>query len=415
MSDMEMQPSPPVGFLNEVYSTRAPTATPTLHDLLRTKITAQGPIGFPDFMALALYQPDLGYYARQTRQVGREGDFFTSVSVGPLFGKILARRFLRGWNEIGNPTLWRIIECGANDATLATDILREITTQSPQAAASLEYVITEPLPHLRTIQQKNLEPFGQTTRILPSPDTLSENPLPGFAFGNEVLDALPCHLIEFQNGHWHERLVTLDPNDNLTWHTNPTPVSGTLAQATAPLSQSFPNGYLTEIRTNFAAFLSPIRQALQNGHMIWIDYGFAQPEYYDPARTRGTLRTFSNHRAAENPLETPGLIDLTAHVDFTALAQTAISLGCPPTTFQSQGNWLTREARPILLEMEETASPPDLSLLKQFQTLTHPAHLGARFHVLELACNHTTPTPASLPPTELHRLALRSCTPPIPQ
>ena len=285
---------------------------------------------FADFMAAALYEPGLGYYARETRQVGRGGDFFTSVSVGPLFGELLARRFLREWRESGSPEKWRIIECGAHDGTLAADILGAISRLEPNAFSALEYAIPEPLPLLQAAQRTTLAGFEPNTRFLTAIDELFSDPLPGIAFGNELLDALPFHLVELHPDGWRECRVTIDPDGNFAWETHHQIDDSALLAALAPLGTDFPTGYRTEVRTNFREFLEPLTRSLTSGLLLWPDYGFARPEYYHPDRKTGTLRTFSNHRAAENPLETPGEIDITAHVDFTAVAETAIALGCHP-------------------------------------------------------------------------------------
>jgi len=174
-----------------------------------------------------------------------------------------------------------------------------------------------------------------------------------------------------------------------------------LVAALAPLGGDFPVGYCSELRTNYAGFFAPLLAGLSSGLLLWLDYGFARPEYYHPARLQGTLRTFSRHRAADNPLLSPGEIDITAHVDFTAAAEAAISLGCRPLLFRNQGSWLTDVARHWLLAME---GQPDAARLRQFHSLTHPAQLGGQFHVLELAWND--PTPAAIAATDLHRLAL---------
>ncbi len=350
-------------------------------------------------MAAALYDPSRGYYARGTRQVGREGDFYTSVSAGPLFGVLLARRFLQEWTTLGNPGKWRILECGAHDGTLAHDILGEIARQNSAAFAALEYAIPEPLPSLRDAQRRTLADFPGTFVSIANPAELTA--LPGIVFGNELLDALPFHLIERRDGRWLERRVALAANDSLAW---------TLAEITDPALQSklpgnLPEGYLAEVRTNFPAFLEPLVRTLTTGLLLWADYGFARPELYDPARRDGTLRTFSRHRASADPLDRPGEIDITAHVDFTAAAEAAIALGCVPTGFRGQGPWLTEIARDWLLAQEGN---PDPALIRNFQTLTHPAHLGGNFHILELSWNH----PAELSEDVRHRLALQACPPP---
>lgn len=363
---------------------------------MQERIKQGGPLRFPEFMAMALYEPALGYYARGTRQVGRGGDFFTSVSVGPLFGGLLARRFLREWRESGNPARWRIIECGAHDGTLASDVLGELRKLDTHAFDALEYAIPEPLPALQAAQRETLAPFPDRVRYLNSPDELAADPLPGIAFGNELLDALPCHIIEWRGGLWTECLVALAADGSLAWE--PAEIRDPLLLAAlAPLGTDFPAGYRTEIRTGYREFLAPLARALQGGLMIWADYGFARPEYYHPARSSGTLRTFSKHRAGENPLAHPGGTDITAHVDFTAVAEAAQSLGGHPAVFQNQGSWLTETARDWLREQEGNPQP---AALRQFQTLTHPAHLGGAFHVLELSWKPPAATSASL----AHRL-----------
>ncbi len=342
-------------------------------------------MGFPDFMNAALYDPVLGYYARGTGQVGRGGDFFTSVSVGPLFGELLARRFLQEWLELGKPHDWRIIECGAHDGTLALDVLGMILKLDPRAFAALEYVIPEPMPVLRSTQKKTLQTFGKTVRHVPSPAELASNPLPGIAFGNEILDALPFHLVERQGKRWMECLVDLSPDGGFSWDHREIENPELLA-ALAPLGSGYPEGYRTEVRTCLRSFLAPLADALESGWMLWADYGFARNEYYHPGRTSGTLRTFSKHQAGEDPLSHPGEKDITAHVDFTSIAEAAAILGGRAVEFRSQGAWLTEMARDWLAGLE---GAPDSSLLRQFQTLTHPAQLGSSFHFLELSWRHS--------------------------
>ncbi|MEO0017718.1 MAG: hypothetical protein RLZZ522_1001 [Verrucomicrobiota bacterium] len=383
---------------DELYTTPGGRATLALADLLRQRIAAAGPLGFAEFMAGALYHPELGYYARSSRQVGRGGDFFTSVSVGPLFGELLARRFCAWWEGAGGPTPWRIIESGAHDGTLAADILNGLARLNPAALAALQYAIPEPLPQLRAAQMETLQPFAGQVSVVASAAELAAAPLPGIAFGNEVLDALPFHVVEWRLGRWQACKVGCTPDGGFCWVLGQLPADAAWVAALGP---EFPEGYRTEIRTNHAAFIRPLLAGLTQGRVLWLDYGFATPEYYHPARTGGTLRTFSRHRAAADPLQTPGEIDLTAHVDFTAVAQTCVALGCHVAGFRTQAAWLTAVARPWLLAMEDR---PDARLLRQFQTLVHPAHLGACFQVLEMSWRESPPATATA--ADWHRLAL---------
>lgn len=320
-------------------------------------------------MAAALYDPEDGYYARPAGQVGRGGDFFTSVSTGSLFGRLLARH-IAAWHRVaGSPDRWRIVECGANDGSLAADILSALGNPT-----GLEYAIVEPLPLLATAQRERLP----AARIVATPDELAGDPLPSYVFGNEVIDALPFHVIESDGQGWCLQGVSLSPDDRFVW-------TG-LGEAPPALVAGIPPrpaGYRTEVRGNVSAFLAPLAATMTGGRMLWLDYGFEHDDYYHESRTTGTLRTFSRHRAAEDPLESPGEIDITAHVDFTALSAALAGAGGTVLRFEPQGRFLTEVARPWLLELEGRTDEATRKDLRAFQTLTHPGHLGAKFHVIE--------------------------------
>lgn len=334
------------------------------------KISAHGPMPFSEYMATALYHPELGYYAKDLGQVGKGGDFFTSVSVGPLFGRILAHHFVSWWQDHGRPSPWRVIEAGAHDGTLAADVLQEISSISPDAYTCLEYVIPEPLPRLQAAQRARLQDQSPA-RFIASPSELASTPLPGIAFGNEVLDALPFEMIRYIHGGWRLGTVAIHDGElTFQWDT-PYPAG--------PVGE-FPEGYQTEIRQNFGEFFRPFFDALEYGKCLWLDYGYDRDAYYHPARITGTIRTFAKHQAGENPLVSPGEEDITAHVDFTAAEEAAHALGCTAPPIRTQSAWLTTAARDLLLSME---GRPDADLMRQFQTLTHPGQLGSRFYVFE--------------------------------
>lgn len=346
-------------------------------------------------MEMALYDTERGYYAKNGNQVGRDGDFYTSVSVGSMFGKLLARRFANGWDAAGNPKAWRILEVGAHDGKLAADILAELRTIRPDAWQALEYAIAEPLPRLREFQHKRIATLAAKLRIVADPSELACDPLPGFAFGNEILDALPFHLVEICSGIWQE-IHVCSSADGLSMEPREIEVDSPLARRLDIIGKDFPESYRTEIRTNFGKFLSGLAATLTDGTMLFTDYGFAAPEYYDRHRSTGTLRTFSNHKAAEDPLDLPGEKDITAHVDFTCLAEAAGAFGYRPTAFKNQGSYLTHLAKSMILG----GGIADAKSIAQFQSLTHPAHLGASFHAIELKKGGV------IPPEVERRLAL---------
>jgi SAM-dependent MidA family methyltransferase len=392
MPDTDFKPPSSDGSCSENYPNPGNSATPSS---VCEWITGRGGVPFPEYMEMVLYDPELGYYAKSHCQVGRSGDFYTSVSVGPLFGRLLARRFAKGWDDAGKPASWRILEIGAHDGKLAADILTEIRTIRPDAWESLEYAIAEPLHSLRESQHDRLEGLAQNLRIVANLAEFAGEPLPGFAFGNEILDALPFHLVEMSGGNWKQLHVCVTKG-KLSMQPRKIDPESLLATSLGNLGNEFPEGYRTEIRTGFGSFLGSISSCLVDGTMLFADYGFAAPEYYDRLRTTGTLRTFYKHTAGEDPLDSPGERDITAHVDFTCLAKSAEPLDYRPTVFCTQESYLTHLAKPMMMAGELN----DEKSIAQFKSLTHPAHLGASFHMIELSIADKTP------PGVKHRLAL---------
>lgn len=368
------------------------------------RIARAGPLDFAAFMEAALYDPADGYYADPGRAIGRHGDYFTSVSVGPAFGTILARWLLDRWHALGAPRRWRVAEPGAHDGQFAADLTAALAALDSAATAGLVYTVPEPLAARREALARRFATLPVAGLEILGPDAPPPPPLPGAVVANEVLDALPCHLIEFDGTRWLERAVDAAADGRLVLRPRP-PADPALAAAVAPLGTSVPAGCRAEVRTGLGAFLRPLRDLLERGCLLFLDYGFARPELHHPDRREGTLRTFAGHRAGDDPLATPGACDLTAHVDFTAVADAAATLGLTPARFEPQGLFLTRLARPWLAALSNIPEPERAAAIRQFHTLTHPAHLGAAFHALELAWN--VPADPAAAATARRRLALQ--------
>lgn len=360
-------------------------ATPGLLPSLLRRIGESGPLGFATFMEQALYHPDFGYYSDPRRRIGRHGDFFTSVSVGPVFATILARWALAGWRILGQPERWRIAEAGSHDGTLIRELVAELRRLEPAASSGLTITTPEPLATRRALLQPSLAglPVAAVEVIDPAAGP-APDPLPGLVIANEVLDALPCHLVEFGGDSWAELAVDATDHGRLALVSRNI-LDDTLAAAVARLGNAFPAGYRTEVRTGLEAFLQPLRDLLLRGSLLFFDYGFARDEFYHPDRREGTLRTFCRHQAGDDPLATPGERDLTAHVDFTAVGEAARALDMQVARFQPQQNFLTEQGREWIIALEHAPPEDRAASVRQFQTLTHPAHLGMRFHALELA------------------------------
>lgn len=361
---------------------------------LRKIIHEMSPLTFDKFMDLCLYHPEFGYYAQTPTHVGKDGDFFTSVSCGPLFGQIIADVIAQWWknHQITGP--WRIIEIGPNNAALACDVLTTLSREHPEAWEMLEFCGIDPLPVPRHFQMHALASFGTKARCLASVDALP--PMPTFIYANEVLDAFPCRLIEKSQDGWKEVHIH-SISEDAPLQENLTNFSGKLP----PLLQNddYPLGYRTEIRDSSQGFWQSLRACITHGEMLWFDYGFAEPEYYAIERTRGTLRVYQKHQASENPLENLGQCDITAHVNFTAVAREAMAAGYILKSFEPQEFFLTKHATARL-----THGDLDAKTLRNFQTLTHPAHLGGKFHALHFSIGDLS----DHNPTAMRRLVLES-------
>ncbi len=374
------------------YPQTEPKATPAFpsndpggHSPLSGKIRADlaehGPITFREFMGMALYDPEHGYYATDIKRVGKVGDFITSVSVGRCLGLLLARRLVGFWEECGQPDAFHIIEPGAHDGTLCADILREARSFCPDFYQAAHYHLIEASPALTRAQEDKLGPIlaGKFTTHASLNDL---HGLHGVILSNELIDAFPVDLIRFEGGQWRQLLVG-ESQGGL--HFIPTDCEETELDAFCQsLGTHFPDGYTTEYNPGITRFVREASAALEAGLFITIDYGHRATDYYHPGRSTGTLQTYHRHQKSENPLERPGEIDITSHVDFTRLITAAESAGFASPALSTQASYLTHHGRPWLLSLESASSAETPALMRQFQTLTHPAMLGTRFMVLEM-------------------------------
>lgn len=355
---------------------------------LADRIRAHGPIPFSSFMGAALYDPQCGYYAAGPSRTGKTGDFFTSVSVGPVFGELLAGQFCAVWELAGRPAAFTIVEAGANDGRFARDVLDWARRERPDFYESLLYQIDENLP--AAVQRQRAMLADHAKRF--SHDA-QEPAACGCYFTNELLDAVPFRRVRFTGGEWKELLVGvadgedggMDGNDGGFQWVESAPEDRALKKRLAWLGSDFAEGYTTEIAPAVGSQVRYAASRLEKGVLFFADYGYAAAEYYAPERTSGTLRCYRQHRAHEDPFDEIGRTDLTAHVDFSLAAQAGVAAGCDICGFLDQSRFLTGSAEPLLRRMEGRTGPETLVWQRQFQTLTHPAHLGQSFHLLILA------------------------------
>ena len=355
---------------------------PALSEMLQAEIDRSGPIPFRRFMERALYDPGQGYYASGRAAIGRRGDFITSVSVGPLFGRLLATQFEEMWERLERPARFEMVEQGANTGDFAHDVLSAAQSR-PEFFAALQYSIIEPFAPNAMRQRERLSQFGVQVTWHTSLEALP--PFTGVHFSNELLDAFPVHRVVFRNGEWNEQYVTADLG-NLRWTEGPLSHPG-LSAFLAHLPQV--EGYATEINLEAPAWLEAAARRLERGYLLIADYGFVRSDYYLAERTGGTLACYYQHHRGDDPLAHPGEQDLTAHVEFTTLAEQAERVGLTLAGFTDQHHFLAALGRQIFPDITD---PGQLTSerrkeMRAFATLIHPTLMGRAFQFLALAKN----------------------------
>jgi SAM-dependent MidA family methyltransferase len=363
-------------------STEAIQHSAQLCEHIRHNITANGGwISFARYMELALYAPGLGYYTAGAHKFGEAGDFITAPELSPLFGRTVARQVA----EIMAHSAPHILELGSGSGKLAADMLSEL-----EQLGSLpdSYSILEVSADLRERQQALIRErlpnlFDRMNWLDALPEKFS-----GAIVANEVLDALPVHLVHWQDSAISERGVTMK-DSNSVWQER-TISNPALLEAAQKIS--VPDGYVSEICLASRGLISSLAQRLEQGAMLFIDYGFGTREFYHPQRNNGTLMCHYRHHAHDDPFFLPGLQDITAHVNFTDIAECGIDAGLELMGYTSQAFFLINCG---ITELLKDTSPENLRdylpLSAQLQKLTSPAEMGELFKVIALGKNMESP------------------------
>jgi SAM-dependent MidA family methyltransferase len=346
-----------------------------LSDFIRAEIAASGPMPFRRFMELALYHPGFGYYASGRARVGRKGDFFTNVSVGPLFGRLLSRQFAEGWRLMGSPVEFSIIEQGAHEGDLAADVLSGLRDFSPECFAASTYRIVEPFPVLAARQSERLGAFAGKVIWVGSIKEIEG--LSGVCFCNELPDAFPVHLVVWTGTEWRERHV-VEQAARFVFQ-DAALGSGDLAEACAAIPLPLPVGYVTEVNLAARKWIAEVGGSLCRGFVLVVDYGWTREEFYAPGRSAGTLSAYANHRREPDPLARPGELDLTAHVEFSSVIEAGATAGLQLAGLTDQHHFL------VGLGAEYFADGANAADRRAFQTLMHPEMMGLAFKVAAFA------------------------------
>ena len=353
-------------------SSDALAASRALVSLIKQEINASdGWISFAHFMQLALYANKLGYYAGGSAKLGKDGDFTTAPEITPLFGATLANFVL----EVIPDGPLRLLEFGAGSGKLARDILIALAASGRPAT---EYIIVELSAELRERQRSLLADFPQVHWLDAPPAAFS-----GLVLANEVLDAMPVPLVVKRGASWLERGVSVDAKG----FTYADRACAAELVAQIPEAESLPDGYLTEVHPQQGGFMRMLADMLRKGGggsaAVLIDYGFPAAEYYLPERSAGTLMCHYRHHSHPDPFFHPGLQDITAHVDFTAMARAALEADLSVLAYMSQAAFLIHAGLPQLLQQGSAEDARAwLPQANAVQKLTSPAEMGELFKVL---------------------------------
>jgi SAM-dependent MidA family methyltransferase len=344
----------------------------------RLRSAPGGRLPWAEVMQLALYEPGVGYYRQGVRRIGRSGDFYTSVSVGGLYGGLLGVWARSVWEKMGNPADFLVVEQGAHDGQLMGDFLQGVKKQGGEFFETLRVVLVEPDEGLRLAQQQRLAEFDGRVNWVTGWSGVQGR---GVIFCNELLDAFAVHWLKRVGGGWRELWVQEKEGGALEFVEGGLS-TGKLEEEVKRFEGDFAEGQLVEVNVSMVDWLREVSASGFEGVLLLADYGLPERELLTSERREGTLRRYVGHQCDGRVLEALGECDLTSHVNFTRLAKEGLELGWRLAEFVEQGRFLTRVASGLMKAPGFVATP---AWVRQFQMLTHPHHLGQSFHVLALA------------------------------
>jgi len=348
-----------------------------LLELIRAEIGQRGPQSFSWFMEQALYHPQHGYYASGRAAMGRRGDYFTNVSVGPFFGRLLAAQFAEMWERIDKVGNFILVEQGAHHGEFALDVLEAARDHSPEFFSAARYQIIEPSPILRDRQVRRLAGFADKVSWRKSLDDLA--PFCGVHFSNELIDSMPVHLMISTGDGWNEKIVDVT-GESFVFADRP--IVDDAVRARLERLPARPTGYETELNLAALDWIDHLAAKLIRGYALMVDYGFPRDEFYAPSRTVGTLQVRARHRRLSGPFEQIGDADISAHVNWTEIAGHAEVNGLRVGGFTDQHHFVAGIISELL--RDKLGDDADPKARRALQTLLHPEMLGRTFQVLAL-------------------------------
>src|SRR5436309_1116644 len=349
------------------------TGSPVLVEFIRSEIRKHCPQSFAWFMQQALYHPEHGYYSSGRCAIGRKGDYFTNVSVGPLFGQLLGAQFAEIWERLGKIDNFMIVEQGAHDGQFARDVLESVQKRAPEFFAVLRYRIVEPFPILQDRQSRTLEGFRDKVEWR---DSLQ--PFLGVHFSNELRDAMPVRLISDNM----EKLVDLE-DDKFVFVERPISQQATFQ----------PPAQRDAFNQAALDWIDDVAAKLQRGYVVAFDFGRLEDEF------QGDVQVRAQHRNLDSPFEQIGHADITMPVEWSTIIERAQANGLRVAGFTDQHHFLTgiistwpdllqaRSGNSTALSSRVQLAAADRKTKRELQTLLHPEMLGRAFQVLALEKN----------------------------
>ena len=347
-------------------------------------IAAGGHLPFWKFMELALYAPGLGYYSAGARKFGPGGDFTTAPERSPLFSACVADALTPVLQQLGPDAVF--MEIGGGSGAFAETCLAKLLAND---ALPARYAILEPSADLRERQRERLQ-----ARLPPLLFELVEwldgpiqEPWSGVLFANEVIDALPTPRFTIRDGEVFEEHVALDGEGRFLRTDRPAEpmLAAAVRHVERQLPEPFAEGYRSEVLAQLPYWIQAVMGAMRDGAMLFVDYGYARGEYYQPQRRDGTLRAFRQHHVTDDVFAWPGLQDITASVDFTALAEAGTAAGFDFAGYCSQASFLIGNRLQENLALAESRAADDVArhaLRSQVKRLTLPSEMGERFQAI---------------------------------
>jgi len=361
-----------------------------LAERIRTVIAAEGGwIDFARYMNLALYEPGLGYYSAGARKFGAAGDFITAPEAAPVFSRCLAVQCAQVLQELGAGAV--LLELGAGSGAMAATLLAELERRGQLPA---EYWILDLSADLRERQRATLA--VAVPRLLERVrwlDHLPDEPWVGMIVANEVLDAFPVERFAIRGGDVHAvgvasdfgRLQLAEVRANAA-------LRAAVSRIEADLGARLPDDYESEVNPDLGPWLAALADTLERGVLLFVDYGLPRREYYSPERTRGTLLCHFRHRFHDDALSRVGLQDITAWVDFTAVAEAAEACGLEVAGYTTQAHFLIGcGLGEFVADVSELDVVERINLSRQAMMLTLPGEMGERFKVIALAKGFDAP------------------------